>query len=81
MLRQLKELLLFQNQLSRLPYELGSLFQMQTLGLHGNPLSEPWLTYVAVWQLSRPWSSLRLSHTHTHTHTARLLSRLFASTV
>ena len=45
LLRNLRELLLFHNQLSRLPYELGSLFQMHTLGLHGNPLQDPWLTY------------------------------------
>eukprot|EP00039_Didymoeca_costata_P028332 m.20699 g.20699 ORF g.20699 m.20699 type:complete len:499 (-) comp6925_c0_seq1:1439-2935(-) len=44
-LRNLRELLLFHNILSTLPFELGLLFQLVTLGLHGNPLSEPLMTY------------------------------------
>lgn len=35
-----RELLLNQNYLRVLPYELGKLFQLQVLGLHGNPLSK-----------------------------------------
>jgi len=36
----LRELLLNQNFLRVLPYELGKLFQLQVLGLQGNPLSK-----------------------------------------
>lgn len=36
----LKELLAFDNNISVLPYELGFLFQLEVLGLHGNPLQE-----------------------------------------
>lgn len=35
-----RELLLNQNYLRVLPYELGKLFQLQVLGLHGNPLNK-----------------------------------------
>uniref|UniRef100_A0A4W5KWW2 CCR4-NOT transcription complex subunit 6-like n=1 Tax=Hucho hucho TaxID=62062 RepID=A0A4W5KWW2_9TELE len=35
-----RELLLNNNLLRVLPYELGRLFQLQTLGLKGNPLSQ-----------------------------------------
>lgn len=35
-----RELLLNQNFLRVLPYELGKLFQLQVLGLQGNPLSK-----------------------------------------
>lgn len=35
-----RELLLNQNYLRVLPYELGKLFLLQVLGLHGNPLSK-----------------------------------------
>lgn len=35
-----RELLLNQNYLRVLPYELGKLFQLQVLGLQGNPLSK-----------------------------------------
>jgi hypothetical protein len=44
-LRSLKELLLFNNKLRSLPFEIGALFQLYTLGLHGNPLDQPLLTY------------------------------------
>ncbi|KAL4659817.1 CCR4-NOT transcription complex subunit 6-like isoform X1 [Arapaima gigas] len=36
----LRELLLNNNQLRVLPFELGKLFQLQTLGLKGNPLTQ-----------------------------------------
>ncbi|KAI9364449.1 Endonuclease/exonuclease/phosphatase [Zopfochytrium polystomum] len=36
----LRELLLFDNQITFLPPELGSLYQLDTLGLEGNPLPE-----------------------------------------
>lgn len=39
-----RELLLNQNYLRVLPYELGKLFQLQLLGLHGNPLSKEIMT-------------------------------------
>lgn len=39
-----RELLLNQNYLRVLPYELGKLFQLQVLGLQGNPLSKDVLT-------------------------------------
>ncbi|CAE1176034.1 unnamed protein product [Acanthosepion pharaonis] len=35
----MRELLLNNNFLRNLPFELGKLFQLQTLGLQGNPLS------------------------------------------
>lgn len=35
-----RELLLNQNFLRVLPYEIGKLFQLQVLGLQGNPLSK-----------------------------------------
>jgi CCR4-NOT transcription complex subunit 6 len=38
MLVQLKELLLFDNSLVTLPNELGTLYQLETLGLEGNPI-------------------------------------------
>lgn len=44
-LTRLKELLLFHNQLQHLPFELGRLFLVHTLGLIGNPLTEPLYTY------------------------------------
>ena len=31
----------FDNQLSYLPFELGQLYQLDMLGLDGNPLSDP----------------------------------------
>lgn len=39
-----RELLLNQNYLRVLPYELGKLFQLQVLGLQGNPLSKDVMT-------------------------------------
>lgn len=39
-----RELLLNQNFLRVLPYELGKLFQLQVLGLQGNPLSKEVMT-------------------------------------
>lgn len=44
-MRSLRELLLFANQITSLPFEIGMLFQLHTLGLHGNPLDEPVNTY------------------------------------
>ncbi|KAJ3220225.1 Glucose-repressible alcohol dehydrogenase transcriptional effector [Clydaea vesicula] len=41
MLTNLVELLLFDNELTVLPHEFGALFQLDILGLEGNPLSEP----------------------------------------
>jgi CCR4-NOT transcription complex subunit 6 len=46
-LRNLKELLLFHNKLHSIPFEIGSLFQLYTLGLHGNPLDQPLATYMS----------------------------------
>lgn len=43
----MRELLLFQNQLNALPFELGALFQLNVLGLHGNQLAEPLHTYAS----------------------------------
>jgi CCR4-NOT transcription complex subunit 6 len=40
-LTSLKELLLFDNQLVDLPLELGTLHQLEFLGIEGNPLAEP----------------------------------------
>ena len=40
MLCKLKELLLFDNQLTTLPPELGTLYNLETLGIDGNPLEE-----------------------------------------
>ena len=40
MLTNLRELLLFDNQLSGLPAELGTLYQLDILGIEGNPLPE-----------------------------------------
>jgi CCR4-NOT transcription complex subunit 6 len=40
-MKSLRELLLFANQLHDLPFEIGLLYQIHTLGLHGNPLDEP----------------------------------------
>jgi len=39
MCTSLKTLLLFDNQIHELPYELGSLFQLDMLGINGNPLN------------------------------------------
>lgn len=41
MLVQLKDLLLFDNGITVLPNELGTLYQVENLGLEGNPLQEP----------------------------------------
>lgn len=38
MCTSLKQLLLFDNQIQELPYELGALFNLKTLGIEGNPL-------------------------------------------
>jgi CCR4-NOT transcription complex subunit 6 len=37
----LKELLLIDNQISYLPTELGQLYRLETLGLEGNPMTDP----------------------------------------
>ncbi|OLY82698.1 Glucose-repressible alcohol dehydrogenase transcriptional effector [Smittium mucronatum] len=37
----LKELLLFDNRIVDLPFELGNLYLLETLGLEGNPLTDP----------------------------------------
>ena len=37
----LKELLLFDNQLTYIPQEFGQLYQLEFLGIDGNPMSEP----------------------------------------
>jgi CCR4-NOT transcription complex subunit 6 len=41
MLTNLKEFLLFDNDIQTLPNELGTLYQLELLGLEGNPLAEP----------------------------------------
>ena len=38
------ELLVYNNQLTLLPSELGYLYQCQTLGIEGNPIMEPILS-------------------------------------
>ena len=40
MLVYLKNLYLFDNHLRSLPYEMGSLYQLETLGIEGNPLDD-----------------------------------------
>ena len=45
MLTMLKELYLFDNHLTTIPFELGTLHQLQTLGIEGNPV-EPSLKAV-----------------------------------
>jgi CCR4-NOT transcription complex subunit 6 len=40
LIASLKELLLFDNQLSDLPLELGTLHQLEFLGIEGNPISD-----------------------------------------
>ena len=45
-LRNLEELLLYHNQITTLPYEIGRLFQCGVLGLQGNPLVEPLASYL-----------------------------------
>jgi Leucine rich repeat/Endonuclease/Exonuclease/phosphatase family len=42
MLTNLKEFLLFDNDIQTLPNELGTLYQLELLGLEGNPLIEPY---------------------------------------
>jgi len=42
MLTNLKEFLLFDNYIETLPNELGTLYQLELLGLEGNPLAEPY---------------------------------------
>lgn len=42
MLTNLKEFLLFDNDIQTLPNELGTLYQLEILGLEGNPLAEPY---------------------------------------
>ena len=42
MLTNLKEFLLFDNDIQTLPNELGTLYQLELLGLEGNPLAEPY---------------------------------------
>lgn len=37
----LKELLMYDNELVTLPHELGFLFQLETLGIEGNPIGDP----------------------------------------
>jgi CCR4-NOT transcription complex subunit 6 len=37
----LKELLVFDNQLTYIPSEYGTLYQLELIGLEGNPISEP----------------------------------------
>ena len=44
MLTNLKEFLLFDNDIQTLPNELGTLYQLELLGLEGNPLIEPYKT-------------------------------------
>ncbi|KAK9472540.1 Nocturnin [Dipodascopsis tothii] len=41
MLACLKTLLLFDNNLTTLPYEMGALYQLEMLGIEGNPMAEP----------------------------------------
>lgn len=41
LLTSLRELLLFDNKISTIPSEFGSLYQLEFLGLQGNPLAEP----------------------------------------
>jgi CCR4-NOT transcription complex subunit 6 len=41
MLTNLKEFLLFDNDIQTLPNELGTLYQLELLGLEGNPLADP----------------------------------------
>jgi CCR4-NOT transcription complex subunit 6 len=40
MLVNMKQLLLFDNHLENLPYELGSMYQLEMLGIEGNPIPE-----------------------------------------
>ena len=40
MLSNLKKLLLFDNNIRTLPYEMGYLYRLETLGIEGNPLNE-----------------------------------------
>ena len=40
MLTNLQELLLFDNHIQTLPSELGFLYNLETLGIQGNPLDE-----------------------------------------
>ena len=40
MLVNMKQLLLFDNKINTLPYEMGSMFQLEMLGIEGNPLQE-----------------------------------------
>jgi CCR4-NOT transcription complex subunit 6 len=42
MLTNLKEFLLFDNDIQSLPSELGTLYQLELIGLEGNPLMEPY---------------------------------------
>lgn len=42
MLTNLKEFLLFDNDIQVIPNELGTLYQLELLGLEGNPLMEPY---------------------------------------
>jgi len=42
MLTNLKEFLLFDNDIQTLPNELGTLYQLELLGLEGNPIVEPY---------------------------------------
>lgn len=42
MLTNLKEFLLFDNDVQSLPSELGTLYQLELLGLEGNPIAEPY---------------------------------------
>ena len=42
MLTNLKEFLLFDNDIQTLPNELGTLYQLEILGLEGNPIVEPY---------------------------------------
>jgi CCR4-NOT transcription complex subunit 6 len=42
MLTNLKEFLLFDNDIQTLPNELGTLYQLEILGLEGNPIIEPY---------------------------------------
>lgn len=42
LMKSLKELLLYNNMIQTLPFELGNLFRIHTLGLQGNPLKFVW---------------------------------------
>ncbi len=46
MLTSLRELLLFDNKIATIPAEFGTLYQLEFLGMEGNPLQDPLRTYL-----------------------------------